>query len=382
MGKTWKGLAIATMLVGASGCHLWRHAAPAEATVVATAPGTAAAATGTTPAPATETGDAAPTERPEYPASYAGRLPCADCGGIDVRLNLFGDGVYFLREVYLGRTDGESAEMDVGRWSRVGEPATLQLHGGREAALQFALQQDGSLRALDAQGQPIDSALNYRLGRDAEFQALYPQLPLRGQLLVEGDRARFLDCLTGRDLEVAADADAPAMRAAYQAAGLPAGARILATVQGQWQRRNGIEQLQIQKFRKLWPGESCGPQYADAELEGTWWKLSRLGDTDVFADAAPQPASLTLGKDSQRASGSSGCNRYTMAYAREGETITFSPGVLTRMACPAAAMAQESAFMAMLGKATRAQVAGQTLSLLDDGGTVLARFEALPFPDE
>ena len=371
-----KGLSLATLVIATSGCHFWRH----DRADAAAAP--AATPTPTSVAPSAEGNAATDSVQREFPASYAGRVPCADCAGIDTRLNLFGDGVYFLREAYVGRSDGGAAEIDVGRWSRVGEPARIELHGGRATPLLLAPQEDGSLRLLDTQGQPIVSEHNYALARDAEFQPLFPNLPMRGELLVEGERTHFRDCLTGRDLEVADEADAPALRAAYAAASLPAGARILATVQGQWLRRNGIEQLQVVRFRKIWPGETCGPSYSDAPIEGSNWKLTWIDGAEVSGDDTPQAASLVLDAQAQRASGSSGCNRFTMGYSREDAAVRFAPGALTRMACPAAAMALESVYMKVLGKAAKAQVDGHQLTLHDADGNVLARFDAVPFPEQ
>ena len=41
-----------------------------------------------------------------FPATFEGELPCADCPGIFYHLDLFEDGVFFLRTTYLGRGAG------------------------------------------------------------------------------------------------------------------------------------------------------------------------------------------------------------------------------------------------------------------------------------
>ena len=50
----------------------------------------------------------------ELPATYTGVLPCADCAGIVHTLTLRPDGLYFLRQTYLGKPG--SAFSQAGGW--------------------------------------------------------------------------------------------------------------------------------------------------------------------------------------------------------------------------------------------------------------------------
>lgn len=325
------------------------------------------------------------TPAPAYPASFTGRLPCAGCAGIDARLNLFADGVYYLHEIPVGAAGGGPGQDDVGRWSHSGE-GRIRLDGGREATWHFAVQDDGSLRLLEREEGAIASGHDHRLARDPVFRVLEPRIPLRGLLTVLAGNARFHDCLSGRDLRVADEGQAGAMLAAYAAAGRGDGAGLLATLDGRIAQRPLTDSpelqsaLVVERFRKLWPGEACGPRYADAELAGTSWKLAQLDGRLALGEPEGKPATLTLDLQAQRASGSTGCNRFSSGFVLEDGGIRFSPAVVTRMACPAAAMLQESAFVAMLGKAARLQVSGQQLEVSDEAGVVVARFDAMPLP--
>ena len=58
---------------------------------------------------------AAPTFPLPLPASYAGTLPCADCPGIDTRLNLLPDGQFQLRMTYQERPG--SGFDQIGLWT-------------------------------------------------------------------------------------------------------------------------------------------------------------------------------------------------------------------------------------------------------------------------
>jgi heat shock protein HslJ len=91
----------------------------------------------------------------------------------------------------------------------------------------------------------------------------------------------------------------------------------------------------------------------------------------------PLPGSsltLHLGEDSS-ATGSDGCNRFSTTYTASRSTISFEPAASTMMACPPAVATQANDYMTALGAATRYQLRGGQLILLD-GTTALATFVA------
>ncbi|WP_081644549.1 META domain-containing protein [Arenimonas oryziterrae] len=319
-----------------------------------------------------------------YPASFVGTLPCADCEGIRTELNLFDDGVYFLRETYLGKPERENVFDDVGRWSVSADGGQWQLRGGRESPLRFQRSDDGALLLLDSEGNPVPSAFNYRLARDSEFRTLEPRIPLRGLVTRRDGETRFKECLTGRDLPLAPEADYASLANAYATVENASGRSVLATVEGRIVRRAiGVgsgtqEAVVVDRFRKLWPGETCGPRYVDAAFEGTRWKLAELAGEAVVPETAPQVAAITFDAGGGMLGGSTGCNRVNATYKLIDGVLTIGPAMITRMACPASAMAQESAFVAVLGKTVRAVVDGQQMRFFDAEGGVLARFEAIP----
>jgi heat shock protein HslJ len=110
---------------------------------------------------------------------------------------------------------------------------------------------------------------------------------------------------------------------------------------------------------------------ADSALSGTSWVLSTLNGQ------LPLPGSsltLHLGEDSS-ATGSDGCNRFSTTYTASRSTISFEPAASTMMACPPAVATQANDYMTALGAATRYQLRGGQLILLD-GTTALATFVA------
>jgi uncharacterized lipoprotein NlpE involved in copper resistance len=85
----------------------------------------------------------------DWPGTYEGVLPCADCPGIKTRLVLFADGRYELSTQYLDRQSAPQTASGRFRWNSAGSTITLDTAGfgqqfqvGEGRLLQ--LNQDGS----------------------------------------------------------------------------------------------------------------------------------------------------------------------------------------------------------------------------------------------
>ena len=76
---------------------------------------------------------------------------------------------------------------------------------------------------------------------------------------------------------------------------------------------------------------------------GRGWEVVEIGGAPV--DGARPTLELA---DDGRAYGSTAVNRWTGAYALDGDVLSFGPAVSTRMAGPEDAMATERAFLAAL----------------------------------
>ena len=114
----------------------------------------------------------------------------------------------------------------------------------------------------------------------------------------------------------------------------------------------------------------------DEPLENTYWKLLRLGESQIAAPEKQRELHLMFHPASRRVSGSGGCNRITGSFERQGERLTFGPTAGTLMACPDG-METEKLFLGALEKTSRFRIARQHLELLDSSGNVLADFEAV-----
>jgi heat shock protein HslJ len=128
-------------------------------------------------------------------------------------------------------------------------------------------------------------------------------------------------------------------------------------------------------FLGVWPGESCGARMASAELEDTYWKLTRLGNEPVIPSADRREPYMVLRSEDGRVDGFTGCNRLSGGYTLDGSAIEFSQMASTLMSCAEGADT-ERRFTAALGTARSWRLVGHHLELLDEGGHLAARFEA------
>jgi heat shock protein HslJ len=106
---------------------------------------------------------------------------------------------------------------------------------------------------------------------------------------------------------------------------------------------------------------ACAQQqqpHSQMPLPGSSWQLDTLGQHP----AVPPRPMLTF-DDAGNAAGQASCNRYSAPVTIAGDAITFGPIAATRMACGDAIDAQESAYFARLGTATRFEVDDKVLKI-------------------
>jgi heat shock protein HslJ len=117
----------------------------------------------------------------------------------------------------------------------------------------------------------------------------------------------------------------------------------------------------------------------DREIRGVTWALTGIhngkeGFSSVLGDVV-----VTIHLDDEgRASGSSGCNRYTASYTLSGPDLEFGAPSGTRMACPAPVMAQEALYLGWLPEVRSHRVSmgasGRSLHLEGDDARGLLEF--------
>jgi copper homeostasis protein (lipoprotein) len=320
------------------------------------------------------------TEPPTLPASFSGDLPCADCAAVRYELNLFPDQAFFLRQTYLGKPAPNQFD-DIGSWAWSSDGQVLVLRGGREAALLLRQPAADTLELLDLEGNVIVSELDYTLKRDATFSRLAPALNMRGMFTYMADAPAFTECLTGQRWPVAQRGEYLALERAYLDTIATPAQPLLATLEGTVRLEPSMDgdrpvpTLVVQRFGGLWPGETCGTRFAVEALEGTYWRLTRLGEQPVIVAAGQREPHLRLQPEGLAVVGFSGCNRFTGSYTVAGNTLQLGALATTRMACLPQDF-PEPEFLRALETAAYWRVLGQHLELFDANQQRLARFEA------
>jgi len=317
---------------------------------------------------------------PLAPGVFFGVLPCADCPGIEYHLELFADGAFYLRNVYQDRDGGPFD--DIGSWLISSDGATLALFGGREAPLRFGIAGPDELNMLDMDGRQIDSALNYMLVRDEARERIEPSLHMRGMFTYFADSAILQECLTGRSMPVAMEQDYLRLEQAYMETRREPADSLLVNLAGRIVERVNMEgparpTVVVEEFKGIWPGESCGAKFANADFFETYWKLTQLeGEPVILSGQQREPHMVFRDGDTASVAGYGGCNRFTGGIKRGDVTLEFGFLAATQMAC-ADTMQREHVLLQTLGTVRRWKIIGQHLELFDEEGRLRARLEAV-----
>ena len=136
-----------------------------------TAPETPAPAAVAAPAPATDMSragvqpNAAGFSAKAFAGTFKGKLPCADCPGIDETLVLAPDGSFTLTDVYQERPQG--TRTIAGSWTTEDNDMRIRLDPNTKAEEDrlYAVASNDEITQLGADGKPAASGLDYRLHR-------------------------------------------------------------------------------------------------------------------------------------------------------------------------------------------------------------------------
>ena len=208
-------------------------------------------------------------------------------------------------------------------------------------------------------------------------------MPLRGMLTYNGDAARFTDCLTGRDYPLVKDGDYEALEHAYLAAGAEPGGPIMASFDGGivQQPKEGAPGTQpevlVERFVGVWPGETCERALGAATLTNTYWKVLRLGGTEVAAGEGRREPNLILREGDGGFTATVGCDQIAGSYRLSADRLEFVSETATATPCPAPLDEWERQLGKVLTDAVGWRIDGQTLELLDEDKATLALLQAV-----
>lgn len=93
----------------------------------------------------------------DWPGTYLGTLPCADCEGIETQLTLNADLTFVLQTKYLGQMDSPFKTVGTFEWDEAGRVITLMTEGADDA-IHYQVGEN-ILFKLDANRNRIDGDL-------------------------------------------------------------------------------------------------------------------------------------------------------------------------------------------------------------------------------
>jgi copper homeostasis protein (lipoprotein) len=332
-------------------------------------------------AAAQEAEDFQPLHGLDLPASFTGTLPCADCPGIAMQIDLWPDQSFLQSWTYLER---DLTVADMGRW--VPDPVTgaLILRGQGDGVQMFAPQGVDRLVMRDRDGQPIQSEMRYDLTAKG-FAPLSLDLTLTGEVRYMADAAMFTECISQRSYPVAfEDAWIDAERLYLDARAEP-GAPLLMTMAVRIAPRPPMEgdgtvmTVIPQAVGGAFPGEACAQERAPARLTGTYWRVETLGGAPLTPQRDSREPFIVLRAGEDRFHATVGCNQMGGGFtaAEDGTGLRFQPGPRTMMACAPPLDSWENALIAALADTQSHEIAGNTLLLRDAEGETVAVLRAV-----
>lgn len=92
----------------------------------------------------------------DWNGTYLGTLPCADCEGVETKLEINFDGTFVLTENYLGKEDSQFVYQGKFNWNAAGN--TIAVPSESEEIIQFFVAENQLFR-LDDNGQRVSGEL-------------------------------------------------------------------------------------------------------------------------------------------------------------------------------------------------------------------------------
>jgi heat shock protein HslJ len=115
----------------------------------------------------------------------------------------------------------------------------------------------------------------------------------------------------------------------------------------------------------LAPRDTVQPEKA---LVGTTWALDTLVDGEVASSMAAGSQEVTLVFDDKQVVADTHCNGVSAEYTIEGDTIEFTPGASTKMACAPEIMQGENAVSEVLQGEVTYEITADKLTLTNSSG--------------
>lgn len=315
------------------------------------------------------------------PATFTGRIPCADCYHPYITLNFRLDGLYQLRKTNVkGKARDSIAE--IGRWQY--DPLENRIIlGEKDGALKsMTLLDNDTLRLLDVEDKENPAKQNYDLHKADTLDPFTDPVRMRGMYSYLAGTGTFTECQSGVRFFVAPEQDNLRLEHSYNTTPRGQGESLLVLVEGSLVPRPKIkgsgeeELLVVERFHGIFPDQDCSGDRRQAELFNTTWRLAELDGKPVALTEGQREPFFILEIENNKMHGFSGCNRFFGTYLIKGEIFVFNKIVTTRMAC-VKDFGLENSFLMAIRKTEAYSIRGDDmLELRDRDEQILARLKA------
>lgn len=307
------------------------------------------------------------------PATFSGELPCADCDGILMTLNLRPDNLYQMRKKFKGKSTVES---QIGYWRHSVEDNLIILGKKKGSLKTYAIQSSDHLRFLDYQAEKPSEQISYELHRQPGYDPFGDTVKMRGMYRFDGTRGTFSECISGTVFTVTEEADSKKLERAYLNTPHGPDEALLTSIHGRLTMQPD-EALVVEHFTRLYPGRDCSGEVVTASLTGTSWQLLEVEGTPVTLDEDMKKPFFFLEKKGNQVKGFGGCNRFFGTYLMKGDVFVFNKIASTRMACRKGSSVEEALFT-VLDSTETFRIEDDILILLDREGVERAKLLATP----
>ncbi len=318
--------------------------------------------------------------KPNAPATYLGIIPCADCEGNELQINLLDDFTFMTKQVALGKS--ENAYITTGIWEFTDSTQTITLKSINQSPQWFVLTGDRVIEMLDVYGKKFQSELNYTLTKKENYEPITDSFPMKGMFRYMADAALFVDCFSQKKYPVAMENEYISLEREYLT-NTDAGNPLLVTLEGSLVSRPKMEgegeilTLVVKKLDKVWPQLDCKSSLSVATLKNTYWKLLEINGEPVNTKMAEREPHFVLRTDGKNIKGFGGCNNFLGTFEVKKNKIKFGPLAGTRKFCEKT-MDLENSFMKVFSEVNNYKIFGEKLELYQDEN-IIAKFESVYF---
>ena len=318
--------------------------------------------------------------------TYNGILPCADCEGILYEVTLNNDQTYEASSVYIGESNRPF--VDSGTW-KVKDDTLLALEVDSTIDKTLAVE-DSSLVMLDKNGKRVTGALadHYVLDQaDSLKKEKNNWAELREQgidfraggnepfwsLTVDFDDAMTLNIMSGDSITTAVPKmkQDTASKARVLKAETESGSvkiqlyptACMDSMSGKVSSHRVVVEYGDKKYR------GCGNYISKEYKLHDFWSLHSLnGEAISSQDSLRKKPALQFDLQNNKVAGNTSCNQLSGQFSVEGDSLSLSKMVTTKMACQ---QSIESEFMEALQKVNRYDIQNEELLLLNNDDKVM-----------